>query len=258
MSPLLPILCGLAATLWAGPARAAFEWSGPTGGCDLAGHPARLVGRRGVGWELSHHGRPGLPELATHGVGVAWAGSAGQVRGGLALVGPARHREQDLSLAAGLALPSGLGAAGLGVHVLELEQAGLPRLRRWVPAGELVLTPGIGWSLTAHGRRGAAGLAASQVSVELDRASQEMAVAAALLYRARRPWRLRLTVRHGLSSRWSVVLGTNSAPRQFELALWWSRERLQLGCRLESHADLGPRSHLTLRSGRPDRTPPAP
>ena len=255
MSRFVLAVCGFAAVLLPRPVCAAFEWTGPAGTRGAAGNPAELAGARGPGWRLSCHRRLGLPELAAHGVRATWGRSGLGVGASLALLGPDRHRELDLGLGLGQVLPGGRGAAGAGAHLLHLQQAGLPAVRRWVPAAGLALTPGGGWCLAAHGRGGAGGLAAAQVAVGLRRRNETVAVTAVLHRGGSRPWRLHLASEYRLGPAWRVSLGTRSAPRQFELGLSWSRGRLRLSHRLESHADLGPGSHLALEGGTAD--PPA-
>jgi len=250
---LLALVAALAhGLLVPGPARAAFEWTGPAGTRGAAGHPTAAVAVRGVaggpGWRLVHHCWPALPELTAQGGALSWAGARAGAEISLGLAGPRRQREIDLGVTAAAALPADLGAVGWGAHLLTLHRAGLPPQRRWTPELELALRRR-GWTAAAHGRGPAPGLATAQLAVAVQRRAAAADVTARLTRGGRRPWRLILAARYRLGAGWHTCLSTRSAPRQFGLALSWRLGAVRLRHQLVSHAALGPHASLALAGG---------
>jgi len=245
---LLAVFCGVLPLIAPSRAAAAFEWTGPAATRHRSPNPAGLAANGGWRWVLRHHRQFGLPQLTAHAVQIAWTRGSTGAGLSLASLGPARHRETSGVVGIGRALPAGLGALGAGAHLFALHQEGLPARRGWAPEMGLLLRAGSGWRVTLHGRGARAGLASGQLALGVERRSADVVFDGTLAHSGHHPWRLHLAARYRLSDCWGMSLQTRSAPRQFGLALSWSRDRLRLHHGWTSHPDLGPTTHLTVAS----------
>lgn len=249
MLPFLAALC-LALSLAApSPATAAFEWTGPAATRHRSPNPADLAARGGWRWTLRYHRQPGLPQLTAHAAQVARAWGMTGVGVNLASLGPAGHRETSGIVGIGRALPAGLGSMGVGTHLFALYQEGLPVRRSWAPSMGLLLTPGSRWRLSLHGRGARADLTPGQLALGVEHRSADVALSGSLGRSGHLPWRLHLTARYRLSDSWGISLRTRSAPRQFGLALSWSRDHRRLRHGWATHPDLGPTTYLEITGG---------
>ena len=205
----------------------------------LGANPARLA--RAAAAVCGHllHDRPfGLRELAGHHLLMAAPG-IGRARPGfgLAVRGPARHREQAVLAALGASAAGGLDL-GAGLLAVQLTRTGLPARRGRAPVVGGRAGPVRGWQLEAWWHGAAGSLLEPGGSVRLRHESAEASLALGVRWRgpAARP-EVRLTLPFGKRARMTV--DGLDGPRQYGLGLGARLRRLRVGAHLRSHHELG-------------------